>query len=62
MKVTYNYDRMPVCPDCGRGLSPVDAGRRDTETMSGYSVEYFECDNGCGQFELIDDTIGPSFS
>lgn len=60
MKVEYDSDGLPRCPDCGQSLSCESAGSRDTETMGGYDVEYFKCDNGCGQFEVIDGEIFPS--
>lgn len=53
MKVKYGFDGLPLCPDCETVLSSEDAGKRDTETMSGRSVEYFYCDNCCNHYELI---------
>ena len=60
MKCTYDSDGLPFCPDCGKSLCCESTGTRDTETMGGYSVEYFRCDGGCGSFEVIDDEICPS--
>ena len=60
MKIDYDSDGQPLCPDCGKSLGCESAGTRDTETMGGYSVEYFRCDAGCGSFEVIDDEIFPS--
>lgn len=61
MTVEYDTDGLPRCPDCGASLSHESAGNRDTETMWGYEVYYFVCDDGCGEhFEVIDGEIFPS--
>ncbi len=62
MQIEYDSDGQPCCPDCGMGLSCESAGNRDSETTGGFSVEYFRCDRGCGQFEVIDGEIYPSGS
>lgn len=52
MDAKFSSDNVPLCPDCKQ---PMDYDRpkgRDTETMGGYSVQYFTCT--CGDFQLID--------
>lgn len=58
MSVKYNIDGvLPMCPYCGAALSCDSAGNRDTETIGGMDVEYFICDNGCGKFSLVEDSL-----
>ena len=61
MQIEYDSDGMPICPECRTSLHYAPAGNRDTETMGGYSVEYFRCPE-CGEkFEIINDDICPTY-
>lgn len=54
MNAVIDSDGLPRCPDCGETLSCADAHGRDTETIGGYAVEYYQCDECKGEFETID--------
>lgn len=56
----HDIDNLPKCPNCGSSLLIDSAGDRDTETMGGYSVEYYKCPDCQEQFEVIDDSIYPT--
>jgi hypothetical protein len=53
MKVDYDWDGLPKCPDCDSGMYCDDHRGRDTETMSGYSVDYYRCEHCKQSYELI---------
>jgi hypothetical protein len=59
----FDGDGLPICPDCGYSLYCDDAGDRDTETMGGYSIEYYYCTHCQIKFEVvhgIEDSIFPT--
>lgn len=56
--IIYDDEGLPCCPNCDCSLSYESAGLfRDTETMGGYAIEYFVCENCCGKFTLIDGSL-----
>lgn len=59
METKYNSEGLLLCPICNVAMLYDDVDGRDTETMSGDSVEYFIC-NTCGRFEVISGTTAPS--
>lgn len=59
MKVQYGYDNLPLCPDCGAQMDYERASGRDLETMGGYSVEYFKCEDCKEHYEVINDNVYP---
>lgn len=52
MDAKFSIEGLPLCPCCEQPMDHESVKGRDTETMGGYSVEYFSC--VCGEFELID--------
>lgn len=60
MTLNRNSDRNPLCPDCNTPMDWESAGRRDTETMGGYFVEYAKCTQCERSFEIINDSIYPT--
>ena len=57
--VEYNSDGLPYCPDCGEALLCESAGNRDTETMAGLSVEYYNCEKcNCSFYVVLDSVYG----
>lgn len=64
MKVKYDSDNLPVCPDCNKSLEyDCDYPKyRDTETIGGNSIDYFICTDGCKErFEVINGEIYPFY-
>lgn len=53
MDAKFSSEGLPLCPHCEQPMYYHLPKGRDTETMGGYSVEYFICECDC-EFELID--------
>jgi hypothetical protein len=53
MKVEYDYDNCPLCPDCNVTLDCDNSNGRDTETMGGHNINYYRCENCHSKYELI---------
>lgn len=62
MKTQYGIDNQPLCPDCNMQMDYDSSNGRDTETMGGYSVEYFKCQDCKSDYEVINDNIYPCSS
>ena len=62
MKADFSYDGLPICPDCGEPLDCDSADGRDTETMGGYSVDYYCCEKCDSKWEYINGNLYPSSS
>lgn len=52
-----NIDGLPLCPDCNHSLSCENAGNRDIETMGGYDIKYFYCEECKTHYTLIDNSL-----
>jgi hypothetical protein len=54
MKVKYDWDGCPLCPDCEIGMDYESPKDRDLETMGGYNIQYYYCEKCNQSYELID--------
>jgi hypothetical protein len=53
MNADYDWDGCPKCPDCEVGMDCDSSNGRDTETMGGYSVKYYRCEQCKQHYELV---------
>jgi hypothetical protein len=53
MKADYDWNGDPTCPDCEVGMDYDSPNGRDLETMGGYSVRYYRCEQCKQHYELI---------
>lgn len=54
MDAKFDSEGSLVCPDCDVGCHHSSARGRDTETIGGFSVDYYDCPRCACNWEVVD--------